>query len=370
MVSQIGPIKTLDYYLLKETVKPLLFSIVALTIILISSYLFELTDFIIMRQVPLLKVLELLLYKIPTIMVDTFSISLLFATILSLSGLVTNNEFTAFRMGGYSLPRIIIPLLFMALIVSGGNFIINEHLAPWTNHRARNIIRESILRDPSPHVQQDVFFSGPGDRFYYVGEIDEKEAVIRQILIYTLNPEEGYPQIITAPLGNFSQDEWFLQNGVIHNLNRDGRVNYEVTFKELSLNVGDEAAAFFGRQRTPSEMSREELGREIALFSRSGINVASLLVEYHLKLAMPLAGFIFVIIGAPLSLLSRKGRTVGIISSVVVVLLYYVLLSLCRSLGRSDLLSPLLAAWIPNIVFISIGLILIFRQEFLRFRWR
>lgn len=370
MILPIGSFKLLDYYLLKETVKPLLFSIVALTIILISTYLFELTDFIIIQQVPILKVLELLLYKIPTIMVETFSISLLFATLLSLGGLVVNNEFTAFRMGGYSLPRIILPLLCMAVLVSGGNFLINEHLAPWTNHQARNIIRESILKDPAPHIQEDIFFTGPKDRFYYVGEIDEERGIIKRIVVYTLDKEAGYPQLITAPTGTFEQDIWNLQNGVIHNLTEEGRVEYEVNFRELALNVGEEAGSFFGRQRTPSEMSRSELGREIALFSRSGINVSSLLVEYHLKLAMPLAGFIFVIIGAPLSLISRKGRTAGIIASVVVLLLYYVILSLSRSMGRNDILPPVLAAWLPNLIFIIIGLILIFRQEFLRFRWR
>lgn len=369
MLFGVFPVKVLDYYVLKETVKPLFFSIIALTIILISSYLFELTDFIIIQQVPFLKVLELLLYKIPTIMVDTFSISLLFATLLSLSRLVVDNEFTALRMGGYSMPRIILPLLLMAVLVSGGNFLINEHLAPWTNHRARNIIRESILKDPAPHIQEDIFFKGPMDRFYYVGELDEKEERIKRVMVYMLDTETGFPQIITAPSGTFSQSIWHLQDGVIHHLTEEGRIDYEVGFRNLELNVGDESGTFFGRQRTPSEMSREELGREIALFTRSGINVSSLLVEYHLKLAMPLAGFIFVIIGAPLSLLSRRGRTVGFIASVLVVFLYYVILSLGRSLGRNQLLSPVVAAWLPNAIFIVVGFILIFRQEFLRFRY-
>ncbi len=349
-------------------VKPLIFSIVALTVVMISTYLFELTDFIIVQQVPFLTVMELLFYKLPTFMVETFSISLLFATLFSLGRMVADNEYAALRLAGYNLPRLILPLLFIALVVSSSVYLINEQLAPWTNHRARNIIRQSIRQDPAPHLQEDVFFKGPENRFFYVGEVDEREQVIKQVVIYTLDDGDGYPQLITAPRGTFRQDLWELEEGVIHNLTEEGRVDYETSFQQLEVNVGGEVLDFYGRQRTPSEMSRQELAREIELFSRSGINVSSLLVEYHMKLALPLASFIFVIIGAPLSLISRRSRAAGLVACVVAVLIYYVLVSVSRSLGRNQMLSPIWAAWLPNLIFACLGFILIFRQEFLRFR--
>lgn len=110
-------------------------------------------------------------------------------------------------------------------------------------------------------------------------------------------------------------------------------------------------------------MSREELGERIDLFKKSGINVDSLMVDYHLKLAEPLTALIFVLISVPLSLSGKESRTFNLIFTIIIVFLYYVILSFSRSFGKNYVLPPLIAAWLPNFIFFILGVILLFWRE-------
>ncbi|MCK8827340.1 LptF/LptG family permease [Natroniella acetigena] len=353
----------IDRYLLAEFLKPFLLSISILTVILISNYLFELTDLIIVKRVAILRIVELLLYKIPDIVVESLAISVLFATLLAMSQLVKNNELTALRMGGASLQRLLAPLFLLAMIICVVNYLVSQQVVPWANHRAQNIVRQTILEEGPPNLQQGSFFEGGDEKYFYIQQVDNRQGRLEQIIAYEME-EEGFPRLITAEQGYFAGEIWHLEEGMIHKLNDDGEVTYQSDFDELEINLNQEIREFYGQQRTTAEMSRAELRREIELFQESGLNVSSLLVDYHLKLAEVFISLIFVLLGVPLSLKSKQGKAFGVISSIVIMFLYYLLVSFFRSLGRNQMLTPLLAAWLPNLIFVGVAIYLIFKEEY------
>jgi len=57
-------------------------------------------------------------------------------------------------------------------------FVINEQIVPWSNHRARNIIRESMLQDVMPEVREDVFFCKGLMVVYFMLEVMMKENLL------------------------------------------------------------------------------------------------------------------------------------------------------------------------------------------------
>ena len=357
----------IDRYLLWEFLKPFLFSIFTITIITISSTLFEMVELIIVKQVATIKVIKLLLYKLPDVMVESFGVGVLFSTILSLTELVKNNEFTAMRMGGIGLHRIMAPLLVLAILISGGTYFINEEVVPWTNHRSENIMRRIILQQGIPTLQEGVFFKGVEDRYLYINEIDRQDGILKDIIVYELKDEKKYPRMITAKRGYFKNKVWYLKEGKIQKFDQQGGITYQSEFKNFEINVNQDLDNFYGEQKTTAEMSRKELRKDIKTFKKSGLKVDSLVVDYHRKLATPFASLIFVLIGAPLSIKSDKGKVFGIIASIIIILLYYIFMSLCRSLGGNGLLHPVLAAWLPNFVFAVVGLGLLIKEEFLNY---
>lgn len=364
-------------YLSGELLKPLIFCILGFMLVMVSSFLFEYSDLLIIKKVPFPVVTQLLIYKLPALLVETFPIALLFASVYSLSRLVQDNEITAMRTGGVSLHAILLPFLIIAVLFSAMAYFINEEVVPWTNHKSKNIIRKTILKDTMPQVRENIFFKGPGGRFFYIEKIFSEQEEVHNVLVYETEPEEVFadgqkgvfPRVITARRGYFCGKTLTLQDGIIHEFDARGQLMYESEFNNLELQIEQDLKNFYGQQRTPSEMSREELAGEIKLFEKSGLNVDSLQVEYHLKLAFPFASLIFVLIGAPLSLSLKQGKGFGIAAAIVILFLYQVGVSISRSLGRNHLLDPLLAAWLPNLVFALIGIFLLFREEYIK-NWR
>lgn len=355
--------RIIDIYIMKEVLLPYLAGVAIVTVIGLSSFLFQLTDLIIVKDIPINVVLKLLFYQLPYIIVQSFPIAILFATLYGMSRLNRENEFTALRLGGISLYRLILPLIILGIVISGLTYYINEEIVPWTHHEAQNIIRINILKQPLPDVQDNVFFKGPEGRLFFVNKYKQEEGLLERIIVYELPVDEDYPVIITARSARILGNKWRLEGGIIHKYNEEGELYQALLFDTMEYEIASEVENFYGEQRTTAEMNRKRLKKEIDLFQRSGINVDSLLIDYHLKLTTPLSALIFILIGTPLSLSSKDSRSVSIVFTIVIVFLYYLILSISQSFGKNGKLDPLLAAWLPNIIFGLIGLILLLGRE-------
>ncbi len=352
-----------DKYIFKEIARPYVAGVMVIGVVMLSNFLYEVADLIIMQDAPVDEVLRLLLYQLPEIFVQSFPMAVLFAVMVGLGRLTRENEFFAIRMGGFSIYRLVVPLIVFGLLVTLGTYLINEQVVPWSNHQARNIIRRLALQDVMPDVQENVFFEGPDDKIFYVENYDENELTLESVVIFDRSRGDGFPEVITAQQGQVLGSDWLLTDGHLHSYTSDGRLEVAAGFSEMELQLEDDMEQFLARQRTPAEMSRQELRQEIELFQRSGIDVTRLLVDYHMKLALPFTAFIFILVGTPLSLGNRESRALSLALTVVIIFTYYVLVSFSRSLGRAGAFTPLVAAWLPNGFFFVLGVLLIIFRD-------
>ena len=87
--------------------------------------------------------------------------------------------------------------------------------------------------------------------------------------------------------------------------------------------------------------------------------VRRLEVEYHKKLSIPFACVIFVLVGAPLGIRSKRGGVgIGAGTGILFFLIYYLFLVGGEQLGDRGFVSPFWAMWAPNVVFGGLGLFL------------
>lgn len=345
----------LDAYSLKEFIGPFMACIGGFTIILVSGLLFELTDLILIRRVPAEAVLRMLVCKLPGIAVLALPVGVLFGTLLALGRLVKDGELTVVRALGRSFPRIAAPFLLAGLLVSLVVFWANESIVPRSNHAYENLVRRYILQEVTPLIREQVFFKGADNCFYYIEGVDGD--LLRGIFIY-----DPHARLITAREGSIGEGYWRLEDGILRELDDEGFVVMEVGFASLHFPVPERLDAYLSQQKTTDEMNRRELGEHIQLFAGSGVNLTPVLVDYHLKLALPLASLIFALLAAPLGTWS-SGRFFGITASLIVVFAYYVLTALCRSLGINAVLPPLAAAWVPNCTLAALGAYLLWRVD-------
>ena len=82
-------------------------------------------------------------------------------------------------------------------------------------------------------------------------------------------------------------------------------------------------------------------------------------VELHKKFSIPFAWIIFIIIGAPLGILSKKGGFgVSISTSLLFFIIYWAFLIGGEEIADRGFLYPGLSMWLPNIILGLIGLYL------------
>jgi len=362
-ISKFPQPKILDRYIIKEVLSFVALAASALTIMLIVRTLFELTDMLIIEKVAWLYIVQLLFYRLPAVLVLTFPISLLASSELAIGRLSTDSEITAMRAAGISLRRIVIPFVIAALVVSILSFLINDYIVPEANRAHQNIILENVLKIGPSYIRQNVFFRDAGNRYFYVNLFNEENMIMQDIMVYELTREKS-PRTIIAKKGEWVADTLKLENGTVYNYDEEGKITYEITFATMDIMIKEDLQNFFKNQRTPQEMSSKELRQQINILQQAGADTKSFEVVLHMKYSVPFSGLIFVLLGVPLGLRVKKGgKATGIIISIVLVFIYYIFVSTARSFGNGGVLDSVLAAWLPNIIFATLGIIIIFRAE-------
>ena len=209
-----------DRYILQEIFAPFLLGVGAFLVILVGDILYTLAEFIASRQVGAGTIVELLIYKLPAILVITFPVSTLVGIVLGLGRLAKDREIQAMRLAGFSLMRIFVPVFAFGLVTTVATFAINEIVAPWANRRANAVIRRAAFADAFPQIREQVFFRGPGNRVYYIGSADDAHRELRNVMIYEL--EGPVPRLITAGVARWEGEVWHLYGGVIRELDEQG----------------------------------------------------------------------------------------------------------------------------------------------------
>ncbi len=360
--------KIIDRHLLHQVAGPFVLALLALIILMVSGVLFELSELLIAKKIPFFVVVRLFFYRFPQATVEALPIAALLSALVVYTRMAADNELTIIRSVGVSLRRHLSPLLALVLTVSFFSLYLSENVVPQANHAFENIIRQIVLKNPGVDIEQDVFFRAGKEYFFYIGQVDPNTLEMKQIMVYQLR-DKSYPRLITAESGVIKDGVWLLANGVARNIEPDGFVSDEIKYSTLRLELGDGLERFFANQKTTREMTRAELAENIRLFRPSGVNIRPFVVDYHLKLASPLASLVLVLFCLPLAIrflrLPRYPRSVVVGLCVALTLTYYVITPFCRSLGVNGLISPVLGAWFPNLVYGAVGLLALAKLDLL-----
>lgn len=148
-------------------------------------------------------------------------------------------------------------------------------------------------------------------------------------------------------------------DGMITRASKDLKDAQAVAFKNYDFIIAlDDVVGSAKAVRGRSESDMAELYDKVRKTKDKVIYVAWSF-ELHQRFAFPAACLILGLLGPPLgSIFRQKGRMTGITAGVMIFLVYYVLLSLTRTLAENYLLSPLIAVWVPNLIFLALGIYL------------
>jgi lipopolysaccharide export system permease protein len=358
------PISLMDRYILGELVRPFLLGVGGFVVIMLANTLYLYAELIVHSGVSAGVVALLLAYNLPAIIVVTFPVAYLFSTLLAIGRLSKDSEVTALRSVGVSFRRILMPILAGSIIVSYAAYAINDYVVPWANRQTVDLVRQMVLHQGTPVIKENVFFKGSKeDRYFYVRQVDRRTNEMYDVFIF--DKREGAQQVITAQQARWIGDSWELTNGVLSNYDEWGSIKEETPFRQMTVKVAINPEVFFASgERSPQEKSSKELKDEIMTLQEGGTDVKSMLVDYYMKFSLPLATFFSAFLAAPLGAkFSRMGGYIGVVFSIILVFIYYVVMSVARSLGNNGVIDPVTGAWVQNYLFGVVGAFLLWRID-------
>ncbi|GAB6137346.1 LptF/LptG family permease [Halanaerobaculum tunisiense] len=362
--------KIIDRYLLQELIQPFLFGVFAFTSIFVGSdVLIKLAEMMMKYGVPILTTVKLFFLSLPQIIILTFPMSMLLATLLTFGRLSDDSEIVALQAGGVSLIRLVIPVLIVALMISGLTIFLNNSLVPASQNSYEEIVWELKHGEEMPKTQRNLRIApvdsktGKLDFLLTADKFDGRTQTLEGVTWQ--NYEEGeLATIIQAKKAKWQRDQWVFIEGTSYTITSEGRIP-QTEFQRLNMKnkLSRTPQQMTRNQKSPEEMTLGELSEHIELMEQEGRDVNELLVSYYQRYAIPFACFVFALVGAPLGLNpNRSGSSIGLGLSIVVIFIYYTLMTIGSALGQGGNLAPWLGAWLQNIVFTIVGIGLLVKE--------
>lgn len=361
--------KLIDKYLLRSLFVPLAYLLVAFVMIYIIYDLFEnLRDFI-EGGTPFLEVVLFYAFLLPSVVIYIVPISLMLAVLYSLSHMTKNNELTAMRASGISLLRLMVPLLLVGLAASLVVGAINETVGPWSAWWTHQFVRAQKRRgDLSVHVAANLAFKNDvGRRIWMIGQFNKKTFQMETIQLTQQRPDGTDESRVQASQGRWLDGRWWFFEVITQAYDGDGnpiglpKFELQREMTELSETPRD----FVNEIKDPEYLSAVEILDFVR--TRRGVSKATkarVMVDFHYRLAMPWTCLLVTLIGIPFGAQTgRKGAFMGILMCILLFFSFYVMVNVGLVLGKKQLMTPWLAGWFPDIFYLVLGSILVYRMR-------
>ncbi len=353
--------RILRIYLLKELLQPTGMALVLFTFVLLVGNLVQLAHLLVNKGIPVIAVFQMFSLLVPNLLIYTVPMAALTGTLLSFGKLSSDREILAMRASGVSLLSLAAPILTAGVILSVSLLIINDQIVPWTHYATRQLLEEIGIRNPTAFLESGTFIKEFKPYILFVYRVDKNK--LYKVRIY--EPQEGHPtRTILAESGEFIPipTERLVQLKLFHGIAdepdpKDPSKFYKLQFASYTMNLNlREGRDPKTLARKPKDMSLDMLRREESNLESEGIDSTPLKIEGYNRTAMAFSPLVFILVGLPLGITTRRGqRSVGLGLSVLIFVGYYDLLVLGQAFAQKGWMDPAIALWSGNIFFFLLG---------------
>ena len=370
----------LTRYLLKEILKVM----VAILSIVVAIYIF--IDFIeksgkfIQAGLSFQRTLTFFIYNIPSIISQITPVVILLSVLIVLGIMNKKNEILALKSCGVSIYVLLKPLLILGMVLACILFFLSNSVVPLSSQKANQIWMEEVRgkRATLTTAEQNIWMNG-NSRITHIGYFDPVQNIIKDVTIYFFNKNFRLIRRIDALEGLYPLKDgkatkhmdldrpkkWTLKSILDQRLEPNGEYYSVTQMNNLLINMDFSVDDLKGMAIKSEELNFRTLREYIQKVESEGYDATSYRVDLHAKIALPFVCVIMSLIGIGIALRSNlnDGVAVGVAYGLAASFLYWVIMSFCMSLGYGGMLPPILAAWIANLIFITLGGILLLNAE-------
>ncbi len=353
----------------QETISPTIIALVVLSFVVFTREFGRLAELLIQKNAEPVAILQVVLYLIPSILVFTIPFSFLIGTLVGFSRLAADSEIVAMRAGGISVVQMLWPSLKLGLLVTALTAAFTLSLLPngnWKLRQLRHLIRVSPT---ATQIKPRIFYEELAGILLYVEDIDPEESVWKGIFVADTTADDER-RIILAKQGRALADsegrrlQLHFEGGTIYTTRSETPDKIKIS-RFATLDIPIEVST--GEPVTPRATRLHDKTIEgLVVDIRQGKPVErhSSQVELNRRIALPLSGIIFAVLGVSLGSRSpRVGRGYGFFISVVMAFTYYVLFATGSTLSKGGVLPISVGVWGANIFTLCLAILVLRRAD-------
>ena len=366
----------MDRWLLRELLSPLIFGIAAFTAVSLSvGVVFELVRRVAESGLPLIAAAQVLTLRLPAFLVLSFPMATLMATLLAYSRLSGSSELTALRSVGVGTVRMVFAAIALAILMTILTFLFNDVIVPRANLTATTTLERALGKAVASEKGDNILYSRFGHIRLNSGETDRRLTQIfysRTFAKGRMNDvtvldfsRDGQRQMLSAKVAIW-RDElamWEFKDGRIINVDDETGSTTSANFDRYlyPLNRGPIEVAKLPTDASEMSVGQARRAERLLMEANNPKEARRLRVRIQEKFAFPAICLVFGLLGSSLGVRpnSRTSRSQGFGISVLLIFVYYLISFIFSSLGITGTLTPFWAAWLPVMIGLSGGVLLL-----------
>ena len=302
--------------------------------------------------------------QVPEVFIILLPVSLLLALLFTLGRMSRSNEIVSMLTAGVSLPRVLLPLIAIGLLTVAASMALNYSLAPHAELARKAFLSEARAR-PERNIEGQIFRNRTDARTWFIQNFRLGSNTFNNVQVLQQDANDNIATNYVAAHAFYRPETktWDLENVKVVHYDQAGNITTERIYPSLTIQQWSETPFRLGSANVRAEfLSLPEL-QEYLHFNADfpATLLAPFRTHFQYRLALPWTCLVVVCIAAPLGIgYSRRGVLSSVAAAVVLVFSMNFLVHLFLALGEGDRVSPWVAAWTPNLLFVAIGLYLFY----------
>ena len=369
-LSKLGRfrIKTFDLYVARQYIVAYAICSVSFVGLFVIIESFAKLDRFLRQDTPfLIALVKYQLAMIPTAYAGYLSpVLTLAAAMFTMTSLTRHNELAPLKGAGISVYRIMAPLFVLATFLMVGTFLIKDRLIP----RFKDPIREALSLSRARPLSPPPYFDGERGFLIRVHQYSPTKKIGHEVGISEMHPNGKMKQQVDANqmewVASSDPEEgyWLLHDGSIQRWDEDGNLlvnaaasrfdRLKMPFRRMELQTNMRPIDLESSDVEISYLSWKDLKRQ---YRRQPYH-QHLAVKLHHHFAFPLSHIVLLFLGLPFVLnLGTRSGFLSLAMSILICGVFFLVSWFSMSIAnQSQILSPILATWLPVMLFASVGI--------------
>jgi lipopolysaccharide export system permease protein len=356
--------KIVNRYILQNFIRYLLICLIVLVFIYIVINLFDNLGKFLAKNVLVKDIIIYYVYLTPSYIVLLIPVASIMAIFFIFGMMTKNKELIALKTCGLNINTLFTLILTAGFIISICTFVFQETVGVWAQTKMFEHKEENIDHRPQRTLsrRRNFFYHGEGNWIYFIRRFNNEIKQMDGVIIWQITKENRIKKRIDAQYGIYKDNMWQFHSVTAREFDTLGQEAVSVHTDLAMPELREKPEDFLKRVKPLEEMNLLEIYQFVKKKTRAGEEIAKEKVELNYRFSYPVITIIVLLITLPLSVvLKRGGIAIGLGISIVLAFIYWGIIQSCRAYGVAGFIDPVLAAWLPNIIFGLTGIILILK---------